>query len=223
MNFRGTTTLGARAAGPLPRGTAPGGADAGQRPALPATNAAPRALASAGRRLPGSLLPWNGNLGSAGRWPAFPGEPRLAARMRAGGPRSRRPTPRLVPSRPRPGDRRVHYRRGTTTLGAPAASPFPRGTAPGGADAGQRPALPARTNAVPLFPRVRGPATAGFTTAVEWQPWERGPLARFPGEPRLAARMRASGPRSRRGLRSSYGVRASPRRPPSPATPNPAC
>ena len=28
------------------------------------------------------------------------------------------------------------------------------------------------------------------------QPWERGPLARIPREPRLAARMRASGPRS---------------------------
>ena len=43
-----------------------------------------------------------------GRWPASPGEPRLAARMRAGGPRPRRgPTPCRVPSRPRPGDRRV--------------------------------------------------------------------------------------------------------------------
>ena len=44
---------------------------------------------------------WNkrpDNPGSAGRWP-HPREPRLSARMRTGGPRSRRrSTPRLVPS-----------------------------------------------------------------------------------------------------------------------------
>ena len=52
--------LGARAAGPHPRGTAPSGADAGQRPALPArTNAVPCSLASASQRPPGYPLAWN--------------------------------------------------------------------------------------------------------------------------------------------------------------------
>ena len=48
--------------------------------------------------------------GSAGRWPASPGSRAWRRGMRAGRPRSRRrPTPRLVPSRPRAGDRRVAH------------------------------------------------------------------------------------------------------------------
>ena len=141
---RGMATLGARAAGPLSPGNRAWRRGCGPAARAPGGPTQCRcSLASAGRRLPGSLLPWNGNLGSAGRWPAFPGEPRLAARMRA-----RRPTPRLVPSHPRAGDCRVHYCRGMATLGARAAGPLSRGTAPGGADAGQRPALPARTKVV---------------------------------------------------------------------------
>ena len=89
--------------------------------------------------------------------------------MRAGGPRSRRrPTPRLVPSRPRARDRRVPCCMEQIT--------------------------PIENK------RVFGPR---FNTIhmieAACEPRERGPLARIPGEPRLAARKRASGPRSRRG------------------------
>ena len=71
----------------------------------------------------------------------IPGSPRLAARMRASGPRA------------------------TTTT------------------------------AVPCSLRVGGRPAAGLPTRME-RPWERGPLARIPGSPRLAARLRASGPRA---------------------------
>ena len=181
----------------------------------------------------------------------IPGEPRLAARVRAGGPRSQgAPTSCLVPCVS------GHRGRGVDASaerapGARAAGPHPRGTAPGGACAGRRPALPGSANVVPCSLRVRAPRPRGGrfhgtspgstgrwpaspgnrawrrvcgpaaraprerqrralfpacpgTEAAGWtlprnEPRERGPPARIHGEPRLAARVRAAGPRSRRG------------------------
>ncbi len=63
------------------------------------------------------------------------------------------------------------------------------------ADQAVRCSFPTVPASIVLFPRVSGPGAARFPTRME-QPWERGPLARIPGIPRLAARMRAGGPRS---------------------------
>ena len=125
-NARVERALGPRAAGPHPAGEPRLTArHAGQRPAVPAsTNAVPcslglRAPEPRGERSRGT------SPGSAGRWPASPGEPRLAARMRAGGPHSRRaPTPRFVPSRPRAGEGRVthSYAVNHTQVGQPGSA-----------------------------------------------------------------------------------------------------
>ena len=123
----------------------------------------------------------------------IPGEARRAARMRASGPRSPQgPTPRLVSSRPRAGDRRVPFSHGTT-LGARAAGPHPRGGAPGGADAGRRPALPARTNTAPC----------SFASACRRPPgsllvWnDPGSAGRRPASPGARAQRRGCGPAAR--------------------------
>ena len=103
--------------------------------------------------------------GSAGRWPASPGSRAWRRGMRAGRPRSRRgPTPRLVPSRPRPGDRRFATRM-ERALGARAVGPHPRGAAPGGAACGRAARAPGEDQRRALFLRVRGPATAGLPTS----------------------------------------------------------
>ena len=46
------------------------------------------------------------------------------------------------------------------------------------------------------------------TVASGEQPWDRGPPARIPGEPRLAARMRAGCPRSRTNRPDRRGAAA---------------
>ena len=158
--------------------------------------------------------------GSAGRWPASPGSRAWRRGMRAGRPRSRRgPTLRLVPSRRRPGGRRVRYSHGTSPGSAgrwpasPGSRAWRRGMRAGRPRSRRGPTLR-------LVPSRRRPGGRRVTHSHGTSP---GSAGRWPASPGSRAWRRARGDLALDALRLRRGVRGSWRsgrsRPRSPLTP----